>query len=226
MGWPTGLFIDGATTVADAQSGAMHVKNSILSGMGTNFQSTDATFQAGMNTWFTTNGGRIFTDNSEVLLADAFNLNNPNAMPTKGSPLSVGGATPPNDAFFDVTATHVGAFGKIDWTAGWSTFNFQVPTLVGTETTEGIPSDLNLYANYPNPFNPTTTIQFGLPREAKVKLTVYNLLGEEVATLVNGVQKAGSHQIQWNAKNLPSGIYIYNLDAGSIVLHKKLMLLK
>ena len=226
MGWPTGLLIDGANTVADAQSGAMYIKNSILSGMGTNFQSTDATFQAAMNTWFTNNGGRVFTDNSEVLLADPFNLNNPNAMPTKGSPVRIGGGVPPNDGFFDTTADFVGAFGSVDWTAGWSTFNFQVPTSVGTEISEYIPTNFELSANYPNPFNPTTTIQFGLPTEAKVKLTVYNINGQEIATLVNDVRVAGIHKVQWDASNLPSGMYLYRLEAGSTVLNKKMMLLK
>ncbi len=226
LGWPTGLLIDGTNTVADAQSGAMYIKNSILSGMGTNFQSTDATFQAAMETWFTTNSGRVFTDNSQVLLADAFNLNNPNAMPTKGSPVRIGGATPPNDGFFDTTADFVGAFGGTDWTAGWSTFNFQVPTSVGTVVSENIPTEFELSSNYPNPFNPTTTIQFGLPREAKVKLTVYNINGQEIATLVNDVRVAGTHKVQWDASNLPSGMYLYRLETGSTVLNKKMMLLK
>ncbi|MCI0496622.1 T9SS type A sorting domain-containing protein [candidate division KSB1 bacterium] len=226
MGWPTGLLIDGANTVADAQAGAMYIKNSILAAMATNFQSTDATFQAAMDSWFTTNGGRVFADNSQVLLADAFNLNNPNAMPAKGSPVRIGGATPPNDGFFDTTADFVGAFGGTDWTAGWSTFNFQVPTSVGTEVSENIPTEFELSSNYPNPFNPTTTIQFGLPREAKVKLTVYNINGQEIATLVNDVRVAGTHKVQWDASNLPSGMYLYRLEAGSTVLNHKMMLLK
>ena len=89
-----------------------------------------------------------------------------------------------------------------------------------------LPVNYVLSQNYPNPFNPTTTIEFKLPVNGKVKLSVYNIRGQEVATLVNSKLTAGLHQIQWNASNLPSGLYVYRLQAGSIVLNKKLMLLK
>ncbi|MDZ7376052.1 MAG: T9SS type A sorting domain-containing protein [candidate division KSB1 bacterium] len=226
MGWPTGILIDGATTVADAQAGATYVKNSILSGMGTNFQSTDATFQGTMESWFTSNGGRVFANNSDVQLVDPFNLNNPNVMPTSGSPVFTGGATPPNDGFFDTSATYIGAFGNVDWTAGWTSFNFRVPTSVRSKLAENIPNEFSLMQNYPNPFNPTTTIQFSLPKEAVVKLSVYNIMGQQVATLVNGKRSAGVHYVQWDAPGLPSGMYFYRLSARPTVLSKKMMLIR
>jgi sialidase-1 len=80
--------------------------------------------------------------------------------------------------------------------------------------------------NYPNPFNPTASIRFELPNETKVKLTVYNIRGQMVATLVNGHRTAGIHNVQWNANDLPSGIYLYKLDVGKTTLIRKLTLLK
>jgi hypothetical protein len=83
-----------------------------------------------------------------------------------------------------------------------------------------------LSQNYPNPFNPTTTIRFSLPKASFITLKVYNPLGQQVATLIKGQVLAGEHQIKWHAKNLPSGIYIYQLQAGDFVQNKKMILLK
>ena len=83
-----------------------------------------------------------------------------------------------------------------------------------------------LKQNYPNPFNPTTTISYSIPTESKVVLKIYNLLGEEVSTLVNNVQSAGVHNIQFNANKLASGTYIYRITAGKFTLTKKMILLK
>jgi photosystem II stability/assembly factor-like uncharacterized protein len=81
-----------------------------------------------------------------------------------------------------------------------------------------IPEVFSLDQNYPNPFNPVTTIQYGLPIESRVNLKVYNLLGQEVATLVDGVQAAAYHHVQWNGLNragqvVPSGLYFFRIDA-------------
>ncbi len=72
-----------------------------------------------------------------------------------------------------------------------------------------LPGDFTLSQNYPNPFNPTTNIEFTLLEKTNVELTVYNLIGQKVATLVNDNLSAGIHKAQWNASKLPSGIYIY-----------------
>ncbi|HSP88015.1 MAG TPA: T9SS type A sorting domain-containing protein, partial [Ignavibacteriaceae bacterium] len=80
--------------------------------------------------------------------------------------------------------------------------------------------------NYPNPFNPATTISFSLPKSGYVSLKVYNALAQEVATLVNGVKEAGNHRIDFNAVNLNSGIYFYKLETGDISQVKKMTLIK
>ena len=86
--------------------------------------------------------------------------------------------------------------------------------------------EYELTQNYPNPFNPFTTIQFSIPESGEVKLLVYNILGEQVAELVNESKEAGVHTINFNATELNSGLYIYKLTAGSFSAFKKMMLLK
>jgi hypothetical protein len=88
-----------------------------------------------------------------------------------------------------------------------------------------ITSDFRLEQNYPNPFNPSTTIRYSLPTRLHVTLTVFNPLGQQVAVLVNGEQDAGSHDVQFNASGLPSGVYFYRLQAGAYVETRHLVLL-
>lgn len=100
-------------------------------------------------------------------------------------------------------------------------------TVVGVNSDEALlPTVYSLSQNYPNPFNPTTTINFALPKSGKVTLSVYDLLGREVRTLVNGEYPAGYHKVDFNASSLASGVYFYRIDAGSYINVKKLMLLK
>jgi len=87
-------------------------------------------------------------------------------------------------------------------------------------------SEYALAQNYPNPFNPTTTINFSIPETGNVTLSVYNTIGQEVATLVNGVVAAGQHEVTLNAKSLPSGAYFYKLQSGNSTMIKKMLLLK
>ena len=88
------------------------------------------------------------------------------------------------------------------------------------------PVQFSLSQNYPNPFNPSTTISYSLPQDNFVSLKVYNVLGNEVATLVNEQITAGDHKINFNASNLSSGVYYYTIRTGNFTSTKKLMLLK
>ncbi|MBK7142835.1 MAG: T9SS type A sorting domain-containing protein [bacterium] len=90
----------------------------------------------------------------------------------------------------------------------------------------GLPSLATLKQNYPNPFNPSTKIEYSLPRRAHVRLTVYNLLGQQVAKLVDAEQSAGTHNVVWQAHGQSSGFYLYRLQAGEASATKKMLLLK
>jgi hypothetical protein len=99
----------------------------------------------------------------------------------------------------------------------------------GIPKTETAPSEFSLKQNYPNPFNPTTIIKYTVSHvgtQHAVSLRVYDLLGREVATLVNEKKPAGSYQVKWNAGGLPSGVYFYRLTVGTITETKRLVLLK
>ena len=90
-----------------------------------------------------------------------------------------------------------------------------------TESAQPLPTEYTLHQNYPNPFNPTTRIQYDLPEASNVRLSIYNILGQEVKTLVDGYMNAGYQTVEWNSTNnsgtvLPSGVYIYRMQAQSV----------
>lgn len=106
----------------------------------------------------------------------------------------------------------------------WNVYKQSVITSLGDEET--IPLEYKLDQNFPNPFNPTTVIRFALSEKSSVVLKVYDVLGGEVATLVNTEMEIGRYEAKFNADNYSSGIYIYRLSAGSFVSTKKMILVK
>ena len=96
-----------------------------------------------------------------------------------------------------------------------------------TEQAPGaVPREYTLSQNFPNPFNPSTVIRYAIPVKSHVLLTVHNLLGQVVATVINQDQEAGFHEIRFDAANLSSGVYLYRLEAGKFVETRKLTLVK
>ncbi|MDR3628303.1 MAG: T9SS type A sorting domain-containing protein, partial [Ignavibacteriaceae bacterium] len=89
-----------------------------------------------------------------------------------------------------------------------------------------LPAKYAIEQNFPNPFNPTTIIKYSIPKESLVKIKIYNVLGKEVATLVNSNQKAGEYNITFNAAKMASGVYFYNISAGNFNSTKKMILMK
>jgi hypothetical protein len=146
------------------------------------------------------------------------------------------------DAFagIDVDSLAVPAFADLDGdskldlaigNADGRLFYFRNETIVAVEQNpEEMPRQFTLHQNYPNPFNPETTIEYDLPQAGQVRLTIYNLLGQRVRTLVNNWQPAGPHHVSWagtgeSGVKSVSGVYIYELKSGDTLLRKKMVLL-
>jgi len=120
--------------------------------------------------------------------------------------------------------------GSLGWIAGenGAILKYVGGTLVSVDENQNgiVPQTFALWQNYPNPFNPTTTINYDLPKSARITLKVYNIVGQEVATLVDGQQSAGRYSVQFNASHLASGIYFYRLQSGDFVQTNKMVLVK
>ncbi len=136
----------------------------------------------------------------------------------------------------DIRSIAIDSLGNI-WlgtTGGISVFNENGIVTSVKNKIAIIPNKLQLFQNYPNPFNPTTTIKYSIPKSIasektnlqQVVLKIYDVLGKEVKTLVNKAQRPGNYSVEFNAGNLPSGIYIYRLTAGSSTISKKMILIK
>lgn len=108
----------------------------------------------------------------------------------------------------------------------WNNLVLAEAIITDNEIESSQPDKFKLSQNYPNPFNPTTNINFSLPKTTDVKLTVYSMLGQKVATLVNSTMPAGDHSISWDAQDMASGLYIYTIQAGDFSQTKKMILMK
>jgi len=112
----------------------------------------------------------------------------------------------------------------------WMTVNFDISAMLSIDGS-AIPEVFALHQNYPNPFNPVTSIQFDIPEQSEVRMDIYNLMGQRVATLVNNTLEPGFHAVKWNGTNdfgkqLSSGMYIYRISANNFTSVKKLILMK
>jgi hypothetical protein len=106
-----------------------------------------------------------------------------------------------------------------------------VSAVLSADEEMGMPVNFALKQNYPNPFNPSTQIQYALPSESKVLISIYDLTGRKVKTLVNEVQSAGHRSVMWNATNeigrpVSAGMYIYSIQAGNFIQNRKMVLMK
>jgi uncharacterized delta-60 repeat protein len=110
--------------------------------------------------------------------------------------------------------------------AVYTTIKYSQTTTGVKQVTLGMPEKYSLEQNYPNPFNPATVIRYSLPVTSYTTLKIYNVLGQEVATLVNEMKQLGSYEVTWDASGMASGVYLYRLQAGNYIDTKKLILLK
>lgn len=234
MGYPIGLLLDGAGVGNAALGDTLQIRNSIWAGLRagngiiTNYGSLNAL------QWYDTPAyaNRRFVQPSEVGLLDPFNLSSPNPVPNSGSPAATGGgfSNPRLGSFFTPTS-YVGAFDPSGsrWDQPWANYDPQNTSYVlSVEENQlsGMPNDFALSQNYPNPFNPSTKIVYSVSKPSKVKLYVTNILGQVVEELVNDFRETGTYEINYNAENLSTGLYIYTLEAGNTKISKKMTLLK
>ncbi len=137
--------------------------------------------------------------------------------------------TSPNDVVY-ITDNYIFLMGDSvrysKWYAGSTFYPFTWMDFTEIRDFESAPDAFNLFQNYPNPFNPVTNIKYQLPGSSSVKLAVYDVLGREVECLVDDEKPAGSYEVQFNAANLPTGVYFYRIEAGKYSDTKKLLLLK
>ncbi|MBU1101359.1 MAG: T9SS type A sorting domain-containing protein [Bacteroidetes bacterium] len=120
--------------------------------------------------------------------------------------------------------------GEYSYYTGVGDFDIK-SNITETEDEEALPTEFSIDQNYPNPFNPSTSIRFGLPEASKVRLSIYNILGEEIKTLVNEELDAGYHHVIWNADNnngskVVSGAYFYKIVSGNNLITKKMLFIK
>lgn len=107
-----------------------------------------------------------------------------------------------------------------------SIIKYDYPKPSGLQEEASKISSFHLDQNYPNPFNPSTTIQYSIPEDCNVKLAVYNMLGEEVAIILNMIQEAGKYEVNFSASKLSSGVYLYRIETANHTASKKLLVLK
>jgi hypothetical protein len=122
-----------------------------------------------------------------------------------------------------LTSNDLYAFAGTDYNGVW---RLPLPGVTAINNKPEIPENFSLKQNYPNPFNPTTTIEYSIPEGKVVTLKVYNSLGQEVQTLVNSYQNAGTHEIDFDASDLSSGIYYYRMEAGNFKQVRKMLLIR
>jgi plastocyanin len=99
------------------------------------------------------------------------------------------------------------------------------PTAIDDDGSQ-IPVEFDIAQNYPNPFNARTAIEYSLPRDSHVRIVIYNLLGQDIETLVDQGEPAGKHQVIWDASDVPTGVYFYRIEAGDFTQTRKMLLAK
>lgn len=250
MGWPKGIQLKDTLTQRAAIDGRLQIRDVSLQSKqnpAITLSSSPSTGNiAGFDAvaWFNTAGwgniGASARNTTDMGLQNHTPLNasiDPRPKPgTEAVTAGTGYAAWGLPAWYD-SVSYRGAFDPAksmdqQWTAGWTNFTPELTDYSGGNPlgveANGFtsPAHFELGQNYPNPFNPSTTIRFSVPSSGMVTVKVFDILGKEVATLVNGTLAAGYHMVRFNASNLSSGIYFYSLTAGNFTQIKKMTLLK
>ena len=219
MGWKVGIRLDGPS-INSAMGDTLQIRNTIFAGNVRLGDSANGSF--GTTAWLQTPSynNTVFSTAAQTQLTNPFGIypNGPvgpvvdNWLPLAGSPaLSGSDFTNPNLSGFE-NVSYRGAFGTGNWTSNWAVFNPLNYVIGINQISTNVPANFTLSQNYPNPFNPVTNIKFDLPQSGFVTLKVYNLLGEEVSTLVNQDLAVGTYKVDFDGANLASGTYLYKLN--------------
>lgn len=173
---------------------------------------TDANHGWAVGNWFTgiwgaagRRGMILYTNNGGTTWNEQTTINH-----------NLGGVYFPNDH----TGWAVGGGGTILHTTNGGV------SFVEEEEIDEVPTEFLLSQNYPNPFNPSTKIKYSAPQASNVVIKVFDILGNEIATLMDEEKSVGNYELTWNAENLPSGVYFYQIKAGTFIQTKKMLLLK
>jgi len=147
-----------------------------------------------------------------------------------GSIFSNGGATTSNESYgcYSILGETLGGISSNEACHVFSGSQFvknNIVTSIDRLENSSLPAKYSMSPNYPNPFNPSTTIRYDLPKAANVTLRIFNTLGQEIAVLVNEEKEAGYYRVRWDAA-LPSGVYFYRIQAGEYIETKRMILLK
>jgi hypothetical protein len=232
----TGISIEdvGATTEFDSRRrlevGDIVFRNNIWFGFGAGSAVTQFAPQAYANAYLgdAANANRIADPQFRGISRSTNGGLDPR--PALGSPALDGSQVSiPADAWF-TTVNYTGAFGRYNWLKGWTALD-EKSYLVAGSPTDIEKSDVEVagsfaLGNYPNPFNPSTVVRYELPETGHVRLSVYDVMGREVAVLVDGAQAVGSYEVTFNAANLASGVYLYRLQVGAQTQTQKMLLMK
>jgi hypothetical protein len=239
IGYPKAVSVRDDSTKAFATRGDLQIRCASIAAFA---QGNDTGRWANVNTWIATpsfhNIGYVRQPDT-MGLTDMSDLLDPNPVPLVGTELDTatvcfGAGYKTNDPWFTVT-DYRGAFVPglpmdQQWTAHWTNFNPQNtvynPTITGIGDDTPAVSNRLLAQNKPNPFNPSTVISYTVPAKGFVTLKVYNVAGQEVATLFEGESPAGTFQTTFNAKGLTSGVYFYRLTGNGFDETLKMVLLK
>mgnify|MGYP001558466067 FL=1 len=243
VGYPFGMEIRNDGTATSAIGDTLQIRNISLQSRTNVFtkQSSSVLVTFDPLAWFTTTAWKNISSTprqaSAVGLVDAFNLLSPDARPSVNSEATTAGTDFTSNQLvggFFTSTNYRGAFDpsktkQEQWDANWTNFNPQATNYLDGSLSVGdeiVPNEFNLSQNYPNPFNPTTVINFSLPKESKIKIVLFDVMGRKISVLADGSFIAGNHSLKIDGSNLTAGTYFYQLVTGSQTLTKKMLLVK
>ena len=219
-------LVSGADSRERLEMGDLVLNNNIWWNFGAGNDVNTMITQDFVRTHFNANNNQIVDPQLRGISRTSTNVLDPR--PSATGPAATGAAAPsPSDAFFTNVA-YYGAFSPTGpaWIGGWTAIS-QYGILTSVEVVNSnVPSTYTLSQNYPNPFNPSTVISFSVVEAGNVSLKIFDMLGREVATLVDGFQEAGSYKVQFDASGLSTGMYLYRISAGNFHEVRKMMLTK